>query len=123
MAAIIELIREYVSCAAETKSVGTTGKKAVRRYNALHDRMRAIVDEVVSLGQDAVSEFAIVLDKEPASSWAAHHLVEKADLDSAMLTKCFARVEREKAEAEAAGDLATAMGEGWWLEEWKAKKG
>ena len=119
---IEDLMNEYLSSAEAAVLVDYSDKNSVRRFNALSDRMRAIVDEVVNLGQDAISEFAALLESEPAAMWAAHHLVEKADLDAATLSKCFARVEQAKIEAEAEGDLATAMGEEMWLNEWKARR-
>jgi hypothetical protein len=60
-------------------------------------------------------QFCCVLNDERASLWAAHHLVEKADLDPPTLAKCFSRVERAVEEA----DEADAMGEEFWLEEWR----
>lgn len=119
---IEQLMNEYLSNAEAAAAVDYSDKKSVRRFNALSDRMREIVDEVVSLGQDAVLHFASLLDREPAAVWAAHHLVEKADIDSATLSRCFARVEQAKAAAEAKGDFANAMGEEMWLKEWKTRK-
>lgn len=84
--------------------------------------MRAIAKEVVTLGQDALAIFATLLDKEPAAVWAAHHLVEMADIDSQTLAKCFERAKQAKTQAEAQGDLANAMGEEMWLREWMARK-
>jgi hypothetical protein len=84
--------------------------------------MRAIVHEIVSLGQDAVLQFASILDNEPAALWAAHHLVELANLNSATLLKCFARVEQSRLQAKLKGNLANAMGEEMWLKEWQARK-
>lgn len=103
-------------------SVNYSDSKSVRKFNASSDRMRAIVDEIVNLGEDAILVFTSLLDTEPAAPWAAHHLVEMADLDSATLEKCFSRVERAKSDAEAKGDLASAMGEELWLKEWREKK-
>ena len=117
-----ELVNEYLSRAEKAKSVDYSDKKSVEQFNASADRMRAIVDEVVDLGQDAILAFACLLDKEPAVTWVAHHLVEKAELDAATLAKCFSRVEQAMMDAEARGDLANAMGEEMWLKEWRAKK-
>lgn len=119
---IEDLMNEYLSKSETAATVDYSDKKSVRKFNASSDRMRAIVDEAVNLGQDAIIAFASLLDREPAALWAAHHLVEKADLDSAMLSRCFARVEQAKIDAEAKGDLASAMGEEMWLKEWRAKK-
>ncbi len=112
---------EYQACAEAAASVDYGDKKSVRRFNAMVDRMREIVDEVVSHGEDAVLRFTTLLDTEPAAFWVAHHLVEKASLDKATLARCFARVERAKLEAEEKGDMANAMGEEMWLREWKTR--
>jgi hypothetical protein len=121
--AVGELTTEYLSSAEDVASpTDYSDMKSVRRSNAVSDRMRKIVDEVVSLGRNAIVQFASVLNSEPAALRAAHHLVEKADLDSATLSKCIARVELAEQQAKAKGDLATAMGEGMWLKEWKARK-
>lgn len=117
-----KLMNEYLTNAAAAVSVDYTGKKSVRQFNRQSDRMRAIVREVVSLGQDAVVRFSSLLNQEPAAGWAAHHLVEMADLDPQTLTKCFDQVKQMKLEAEAKGELANAMGEEMWLKEW-IKKG
>jgi len=117
-----ELVNEYISSAETAASVDCSDKKSVRRFNASADRMRAIVDEVVGLGQDAILAFTCLLDKEPAATWVAHHLVEKAELDTATLSRCFSRVEQAMIDARAKGDLANAMGEEMWLKEWKAMK-
>jgi len=119
---IEELVSEYQSKAKTAASVDYSDKNSVRQLNASADRMRAIVDEVVSLGTDAAIAFTCLLDQEPAASWAAHHLVEMAELDSATLSRCFSRVEQAMTDAEARGDFANAMGEDMWLNEWKAKK-
>ncbi|MBN1909004.1 MAG: hypothetical protein JW818_04630 [Pirellulales bacterium] len=116
-----ELINEYLINAEAAALVDYADKASVQRFNSLTDRMRAIVDEAVTLGQDAVTEFALLLDKEPAATWAAHHLVEKADIDAETLARCFARVELAILEAESKGDVANAMGERMWLKEWKAR--
>lgn len=122
MMEIDKLIDEYLSCAERVSNVEYSDKDSVRLFNALSDQMRGIVDIVVSLGHDALLKFTCVLDKEPASIWAAHHLVEKADLDSSITAKCFARVERAKAEADEQLQFADAMGEEMWLKEWRARK-
>lgn len=119
---IDELMSEYLLSAETAASVDYSDKKSVRRFNALSDRMRAIVHEVVTLGQNAIRHFSSVLDKEPAAVWAAHHLVELVDLDSATLSKCFERVEQARVQAEAQGDMANAMGEEMWLKEWRERK-
>lgn len=121
-AVIDGLISEYLLTAEAAATVDYSNKKSVRRFNSLSDRMRAIVNEVVTLGQDAVVRFAVVLEKEPAAGWAAHHLVEMAHLDPIILSKCFERVEKTRAQAEAKGDVADAMGEEMWLREWRARK-
>lgn len=118
---IENLLNEYVSCAEEAASVDYLDRKAIRRFNKSSDRMRAIVAEVVSMGDQSVLDFARVLDIEPAFLWAAHHLVEMADLDSSTLAKCFARVEESKVEAERESRMADAMGEEMWLNEWQKK--
>jgi len=117
-----ELIDEYIACAEEAASVNYADKKSVRQFNALSDRMRAIATELVTLGQDALVRFASVLNIEPAAGWAAHHLVEMADVDSQTLVKCFQRFRQAKLQAEAKGDLANAMGEEMWLKEWMERK-
>lgn len=119
---IEELMNEYLSNAEIAATVDYSDKKSVRKFNASSDRMRAIADEVVTLGEDAVVQFASLLDREPAAGWAATHLVEKANLDAATLSRCFARVEQAKAEEEAKGNLADAMITEMWLKEWRAKK-
>ncbi len=62
-----EVIAEYVQCAALAAQVDYADKRSVRKYNAASDRMRAIVDDVVRLGHDAVQRFAAVLEIEPAA--------------------------------------------------------
>ncbi len=119
---IEKLMNEYLSCAEAAATVDYSDKKSVRQFNAMSDRMRIIVDEVVKLGQDAVKQFASLMDKEPAAASAAHLLIEMADLDSATLSRCFERVERAKEEAEAKGNLADAMIKEMWLKEWRNRK-
>ena len=116
------MIEEYLAQAEAAERVDFADRKSVRRFNSASDRMRIIVDEVVSRGSEAVLKFACLLDRKPAAKWAAHHLVEKADLDQATLARCFARVEQAKADAESTGNLAEALGEEWWLNEWRAKR-
>ncbi|WP_145298299.1 hypothetical protein [Planctopirus ephydatiae] len=116
------LINEYLSKAEIAATVDYSDKKSVRKFNASSDRMREIVDEIVGLGEAAVMTFASLLEIEPAAPWAVHHLVEKADLDSATLSRCFARVEQAIMDAKAKGDPASAMGEEMWLKELRAKK-
>lgn len=106
---------EYVASAEAAAAVDYSDKKSVRRFNELSDRMRSIVDEVVTLGHEATLRVTSLLDQHPAAAWAANHLVEKADLDSATLSRCFAIVERSKAVAEAKGEMANAMGEEMWM--------
>lgn len=120
---IEDLIREYVTIAEAVADVDYSDENAVHRFNASSDRMRSIVSEVVAMGQDAVSRFAIVLETEPAAAWAAHHLVELAELDAPTRLWCFKLVELAIAEAEETGHLANAMGEESWLNEWRAKSG
>ena len=120
---IQDFIDEYLASAEEALTVDYSDKRSVRRYNALVERMRAIADAVVNLGPDAVLQFTSLLDKDPAAIWAAHHLVEKADLDDVTLSRCFECVENEKRAAEEKGDLANAMGEEMWLKEWKTRNG
>lgn len=117
---IRELMDEYTSRAKAAATVDYANDESARRFNAAEDRMRAIVDEVVTLG--GVLQFAALLEGEPASAWAAHHLVEKTALDPITLSRCFERVEQAKEEAEARGDFAGAMGQEMWLKEWKAKR-
>jgi len=119
---IEELIREYVMTAKTIVFGDYSDMEAVRRSNNSSDRMRAIVHKVVAMGQDAVNSFAIVLEEEPAALWAAHQLVELAELDSTTLLRCFKRVELARTQAEAEGQGATAMGEEMWLKEWRANK-
>ena len=119
---IDKLIDDYLTSAEAAAYVDYADEKSVMQFNARSDRMRAIVSKVVTLGQDSLIRFTSVLDKEPAARWAAHHLVEMADLDSKTLAKCFERVRQAKLQAEAKGDLANAMGEEMWLKEWMARK-
>ena len=118
---IRDLISEYVACADAAELVDYSSMESVHQYNSQADRMRAIVDEVVKLGPDAISQFVCVLEREPASLWAAHDLVEKADLDGATLTRCFELVEKSRVELEARGMSGDAMGEAMWLREWRTK--
>lgn len=115
-------MNEYLSRAELAATVDYSDTKLVCKFNTSSDSMRAIVDEVVSLGEDAILAFASLLDRESAAPWATHHLVEKADLDSATLARCFSRVEQAKIDAEAKGDLAAALGEEMWLKEWRVIK-
>ncbi len=119
---IDELISEYLASAEAAATVDYSDKKSVRRFNALSDRMRAIVHEVMTLGQAAIRHFSSVLDTEPAAAWAAHHLVEMVDLDSSTLSKCFERVEQARVQAEVKGEMANATGEEMWLKEWLERK-
>ena len=118
---IDELINEYVANAEAAESVDYADVESVQWLNDSSDRMREIVAEVVTQERTAHLAFATLLDRPPASRWAAHHLVEMAELEPALLSKCFAIVERIREEAEANGDFATAMGEQMWLKEWRAK--
>lgn len=117
------LLDEYVACATQCMAIDYGDRNSVRRYNRASDRMRAITDEVVAMGHQAVKKLAALLDVEPASGWVAHHLVEKADLDPETTRKCFAKVEEAIEKAETEANLADAMGEKMWLQEWKTKKG
>ncbi len=117
---IRELMNEYTSRARAAATVDYANEESVRRFNAADNRMRAIVDEVVTLM--GVPQFAAILDGEPAATRAAHHLVERTALDPITLSRCFQRVEQAKEEAEAKGDFAEAMGQEMWLKEWKAKR-
>jgi len=120
-AVVIEgFIDEYLLIAEAAASMDYSGNKSVKQSNALEDRMRMTVDEAVSLGQDAVVRLSSLLDKEPAALWAAHYLVENADLYSATLSRYVARVERARTEVKANGDWASAMGEEMCLKESKA---
>ena len=119
---IEKLMNEYMTNAATAAAVDYSDKKSVRQFNSSSDRMRAIVDEVATLGEKAVLMFTSLLDNEPAASWAAVHLVEIAELDSPTLSRCFSRVEQDKNDAEAKGALADVMIKEAWLEKWKAKK-
>lgn len=117
---IRELMDEYTLLAKAATTMDYANDGSVRRFNAASDRMRAIVDEVVTLL--GVPQFAAILDGEPAATRAAHHLVERTALDPITLSRCFERVEQAREEAEARGDFAEAMGEEMWLKEWKAKR-
>lgn len=119
---IEDIMREYLACAEAASAVDYSDKKSVRHYNVMSDRMRSLVDEVVALGSDAVLAFASLLDKNPAATWAAHHLVEKAELDPATLSRCFTRVEQAIHEAKVSGKNAEAMGQEMWLKEWRSRK-
>jgi hypothetical protein len=118
---IDDLIEEYTTTAENAASVDYSDNKSVRRYNTFSERMRSIVCNIVAMGKDAVCRFTVVLEKEPAAGWAAHHLVELADLDAEILSRCFKRVELAMTYAAAKGDMANAMGEEMWLKEWRAK--
>jgi len=120
---IAALIEEYLAQANAAERVDYGDMNSVRRFNAASNRMRAIVDEVVPLGPGAVSKLAVLLEREPAAVWAAHHLVEKAELDQPTRDRCFARVMQARADAESRGDLPDAMGEAMWLNEWRSKFG
>jgi len=115
------LIDEYRIIAELAASIDYEDNDSVQRYNTASDRMRSIVADVVALGQIAVVQFSSILDKQHASIWAAHHLVEMADLDHTTLSKCYGIVEGAKMQAEARGDMATAMGEDLWLKEWRRR--
>ena len=120
---IRQLIDEYRACAMACTEVACADEASVFRYNIASDRMRAIVDEIVSMGPDGLQQFMAVLDVTPACHWAAHHLVEKADLDSASARRCFSIVEKLIAKAEAESRPADAMGERMWLQEWQVRRG
>ncbi|RCS44029.1 hypothetical protein DTL42_18025 [Bremerella cremea] len=119
---IQDLIDEYLLSAERAATVDFTDKNSIRELNKSTDRMRVIVGEVASLGHAAIMAFTLLLDREPAALWAAHHLIEFAELDSETLSRCFSRVEQAKMEAKKNGNFANAIGEEMWLKEWKAKK-
>lgn len=118
---IDEPINEYVANAEAAESVDDADVDSVQRLNDSSDRMREIVAEVVAQGRTALLALATLLDRPPASRWAAHHLVEMAEPEPALLSKCFAIVEWVREDAEANGEFANAMGEQMWLKEWRAK--
>jgi len=91
---IRELMDEYASRARAAATVNYANDESVRRFNAADSRMRAIVDQVVTLM--GVPQFAAILDGEPAATRAAHHLVERTALDPITLSRCFERVEQAK---------------------------
>lgn len=119
---IEELIQEYLANAEAAELVDCADAESVQRLNDSSDRMRAIVTEVAAQGPTVVHAFATLLDRPPASVWAAHHLVEIAEPEPTLFWKCIACVERAQQEAEANGEFADAMGEAMWLKEWRAKR-
>ena len=114
-------MKEYRACAEAAVSIDYGDILSVRQYNALSDRMQAIVVEISSFGRSAVQEFSSILDIEPAAGWAAHQLVELAELNSATRARCFAVVEHMKERAERSGRRTEAKGQEMWLAKWKAK--
>lgn len=118
-----DLINEYLCNANAIKSLNQSDPAQVPSFNKFSDRMRSIVDTVVEIGQDAVIGFTSVLNDESAACWAAHHLVEKAELTPRVLQRCYQIVDRAREDAEAKGHFADAMGEEIWLKEWRARKG
>lgn len=117
------LIQEYIEAAEKIKTMDIINAKSIRRRNKIHDRMRAIVNDLASKGQESIKDFLVVLDRKPAAISAAHHLVELAELDLETIKKCFKVVELAMEEEEISGNIANALGEKMWLEEWKSKKG
>jgi uncharacterized membrane protein YgaE (UPF0421/DUF939 family) len=115
-------MEEYKECAYITSLIDYGEMETVERSNRAVERMYEIVSEIASQGSNAINKFAELLEHQPSATWLAHQLVEKATLDKTLLQKCFAIVEKLRQDALANGQGATALGEEWWLKEWKQKK-
>ena len=113
-----KLIQEYIETAEGIHAMEIQGSKAIRKWNKMQDRMRAIVVELASKGNESIKEFLVVLDSESAAVSAAHHLVELAEIDSETTNKCFKLVELAMKKQENSGNVANALGEKMWLKEW-----
>jgi len=118
---IDDLINEYLAHAEAAEIVDYADEESVQQFNNRSNRMRTIADELVGLGGCAVVQFAGLLEKEPASLYAAIHLVERADLDSGTLSRCIARVEQAKEEDEIKSNFSDAIIKEYWLKKWKTK--
>ncbi|MFH2003077.1 MAG: hypothetical protein ABIK28_25645 [Planctomycetota bacterium] len=112
------MIEEYKKCASTCAATDYRNKKSVRRHNLAVDRMYGIIVSAVKQGHDAVSSFLPLLDDPVCARWLAHHLLEKADVPPQVEEKCLAVIE-----ALSKGDGPDALGEQYWLRDYRQKKG
>jgi hypothetical protein len=109
---------EYKALVEVTNAVDYSDKRTVRRSNNAVKRMYQLVRSAEHDGPGAIRELAQLLDDPGAACWLAHQLVECATLPSAVEDRCFAIVEKLAKDEGPEG-----LGEQWWLDEWRAKKG
>ena len=55
-----KLIQEYIETAEGIHAMEIQGSKAIRKWNKMQDRMRAIVVELASKGNESIKEFLVV---------------------------------------------------------------
>jgi len=114
---------EYRKLAQVWEAIDYSDNASVHKCNKAADRMRKIVCEAESQGPDAIRRLLPLLDEPPANKWLAHHLVELASIDLDTEDRCFKIVKGLAASLEREGGGADAIGENYWLKEWKTKKG
>ncbi len=79
--------------------------------------MYKLITSAAQQGADSISAFFPLLDEPTSAKWLAHQLLEKTQVDTQVEEKCLKIIE-----ALAKGDGPDALGEKWWLRDYKAKK-
>ena len=114
---IRSMIDDYLTFAEICDNTDYENEKNIRKRNIAVSKM---YDIVVSANENPndLSELVKLLKHPKCSVWLAHQLIEKASITKEIEDECFEIIQNI-----AVGDSADAMGERFWLEEWKQKKG
>ena len=91
---------------------------SVRKGNSAARAMGKVAAKMLSGGRPSVDRFSILLDDSHShvALWAAHHLLELAQLDDPTKQRAVGIIEHASR-----GNDANALGERIWLQQWRKK--
>jgi hypothetical protein len=107
-----KLISEYISNSKVCEQTDYKNDSSIKKHNQSVDRMYEIVEEIKSLGDNAISQLAELLNHPVSSKWLAHHLIERVSIADDLKKKCIHIIRNI-----AKDNTPNSLGEKMWLEE------